>query len=127
VQIFNPENILARGKMSKLDKQFDAAMLGIYQRAKSEVNYNATLFLRMLDERRGLATAQHLINSDQPSEGYTRLYEKGRLDLTVEALVVEDQRWHCLFSEDELARARKRLISYGYTAQVRGTKQTSVS
>lgn len=108
--------------MADLQKQFDAAMLTIYQRAKSEAKYNATIFFRMLQERRGLATAQHLINSDRPSDGYTRLYEKGRLDLTVEALVVEEQRWHPLFTEDELAKAKKRLISYGYPPQQHGNQ-----
>lgn len=95
-------------------KDFDLAMLRICQRAKSEVGYNATIFLRMLDERGGLATAKYLINSAKPSEGYTRLYELGRLDLTVEAKVVEDSRWHSMFLPEEIARANARLKSYRY-------------
>jgi hypothetical protein len=97
-----------------LRKQFDEAMLTIYRRAKSEANYTASIFYRMLDERGGLETAKYLINATQPSEGYTRLYELGRLDLTVEAVVVEEARWHSFFTEEELAKARKRLAQYGY-------------
>ncbi|MQW86012.1 hypothetical protein [Sinorhizobium saheli] len=97
-----------------LERQFDAAMMGIYQRAKTEAKYNATVFLRMLDERRGLATAKYLINAATPSEGYTNLWERNRLDLTVEALVLENHKWHPLFSSDELAKARSRLVAYNY-------------
>ena len=89
-------------------------MFTIYRRAKSEANYNASIFFRMLNERGGLETAKYLINSSRPSEGYTHLYERGRLDLTVEALVVEDRRWHPLFTNDEIARAEKRLADYRY-------------
>jgi hypothetical protein len=97
-----------------LPKQFDAAMFAIYQRAKIEAGYNATIFLRMLGDRGGLATAKYLINAPKASDGYTHLYERGRLDLTVEAMVVENIKWHELFTNDELAKARLRLEQYGY-------------
>ena len=103
--------------MDALVKQFDQAMLTIYLRAKSEAKYTASIFFNMLNDRGGLATAKYLINSDTPSEGYTRLYDLGRLDLTVEAMVVEEPRWHRLFTEEELAKARKRLTAYGYKAK----------
>ncbi len=100
--------------MMRAIKQFDAAMFSIYNRAKSEAGYNATIFLGMLNDRGGLSTAKHLINTPKPSDGYTHLYERGRLDLTVEAMVVENTRWHELFTEEELEKARRRLKQYGY-------------
>ncbi|ANL28595.1 hypothetical protein AMC90_CH02793 [Rhizobium phaseoli] len=99
--------------MSLLE-QFDAAMFDIYRRAKQEANYNASLFLQMLTVRKGLATAKQLINAPKPSDGYTHLYERGHLELTVEAMVTENPKWHELFTSDELARAHRRLIEYGY-------------
>jgi hypothetical protein len=96
-------------------KQFDGAMFDIYQRAKSEAGYNATIFLGMLSDRGGLATAKFLINSPKESDGYTALHLRGRLDLTVEAMVVENARWHPLFTNEELTKARARLKKYGYT------------
>ena len=96
-------------------KQFDAAMFDIYRRAKSEAGYSATIFLRMITDRGGLATAKYLINSSNPSDGYTHLHLKNRLDLTVEAMVVKYARWHELFTPDELARARHRLNQFGYS------------
>jgi hypothetical protein len=101
-----------------LTQQFDAAMFEIYRRAKLEAGYNATIFLRMLGDRGGLATAKYLINSPKPSDGYTHLYERGRLDLTVEAMVVENTRWHELFTSEELAAANSRLKKYGYSRKV---------
>lgn len=103
--------------MSLLE-QFDAAMFDIYRRAKQEADYNASLFLKMLTVKKGLATAKQLINAQNPSDGYTHLYEKGHLELTVEAMVTENPKWHGLFTSDELARARKRLIEYGYQSKV---------
>jgi hypothetical protein len=100
--------------MQTLSKQFDAAMFDIYRRAKSEAGYNATIFLGMLNDRGGLSTAKYLINSPKPSDGYTNLYERGRLDLTVEAMVVENANWHALFTSDELHKARRRLMDYNY-------------
>ena len=101
--------------MKELEKQFDEAMFTIYRRAKEEAGYPANIFLGMLNDRRGRSTAKYLINAPKESDGYTALYERGRLDLTVEAVVIENKKWHELFEEEELMKARKRLIAYGYT------------
>jgi hypothetical protein len=100
--------------MQDVLKQFDGAMFEIYNRAKSEAGYIATIFLRMLGDQGGMVTAKYLINSVKPSDGYTALYERGRLDLTVEAMVVENPKWHSLFTSQELEKARLRLTQYGY-------------
>jgi hypothetical protein len=95
--------------MSSLSKQFDQAMAEIYRRAKKEAGYPASIFFQMINDRGGLATAKFLINSPKPSDGYTHLYERGRLDLTVEAMVAENDKWHELFTGQELEKARRRL------------------
>jgi hypothetical protein len=99
---------------SKLETEFDAAMMEIYTRAKTEADYPASIFHRMLIEKRGLATAKQLINATSVSDGYTALWERGRLDLTVEAVVHDNEKWHVLFDESELKRAKKRLNEYHY-------------
>jgi len=100
--------------MSDIETKFTEAMFEIYRRAKSEANYPANVFLKMVVDNGGRATAKTLINADKPSDGYTALYLKHRLDLTVEAVVVENPRWHCLFTPAEIERARKRLTEYRY-------------
>jgi hypothetical protein len=100
--------------MADLEKQFTQAMFHIYRRAKAEAKYNATIFLQMITDNEGLATAKTLINAQEQSDGYTALYLRGRLDLTVEAVVVENSQWHPLFTSDEIERAAKRLRANGY-------------
>jgi hypothetical protein len=103
--------------MADLEALFTETMFEVYRRAKSEANYNATIFLQMITDNGGRATAKTLINAAKPSDGYTALYLSKRLDLTVEAVVVEHLRWHSLFTPEELDRARKRLAAYGYQSK----------
>lgn len=93
--------------------KFTEAMMDAYRRAKSEARYNAPKFLEMLHERLGYDTAMHLIHSSQPSIGFTHLWERKRLDLTVEALVLRPE-WSAIFTETDLKAARKRLEEYHY-------------
>lgn len=97
-----------------LELQFHETMLDIYRKAKSEAKYNAIRFLQMVTDHGGLRTAHMLINSAAVSEGYTALWERGRLDLTVEAMILANEKYHRLFSEDELAICRKRLKQYDF-------------
>ena len=97
-----------------LEQRFDAAMMDVYHRARAEANYTATRFLQMLNEHRGLKTAQILLHANTVSEGYVALWERARLDLTVEAVIVEHPEWHPLFSDEELEIARNRLVEYEY-------------
>lgn len=97
-----------------MEGEFDQAMFTIYRRAKDEANYSANIFLGMLSDKGGLSTAKSLINAANPSDGYTALYERGRLDLTVEAEIIENAKWHSLFTQEELSKALKRLLAYNY-------------
>lgn len=97
------------------EKEFARAMRDIYLRAKSEADYNASYFLQMLSTDGPIRTARRLIMSSQPSEGFTALWERRRLDLTVEAHVIQE-RFAPLFTEDERDAARQRLAQYGYQA-----------
>jgi len=102
-----------KNSLSEPEEGFDAAMMSIYQRALNECGYRATRFLQMLFEHRGLETAHILLNAPKVSEGYIALWERKRLDLTVEALVLKSE-WQSFFSDQELKIARKRLADYGY-------------
>lgn len=46
-------------------------------------------------------------------EGYTDLFIRKRLDLTVEALVLE-KKWTPIFAEETRQQARKRLTEYHF-------------
>lgn len=97
----------------EIELRFDGAMFDIYRRAKSEAGYNASRYLQMLDEHRGLDTARILLHAQTVSDGYTALWERKRLDLTVEALVLLPE-FAPLFTDEERSIARRRLTDYGY-------------
>ena len=105
--------------MSDLNRKLNAAMFDLYRRIKAETKYNATAFLQMMSDRGGVATAKALINSPKISDGYAALIERGRLDLTVEAFIVSEPRWHTLFTTEELAKARERLKLYNFEPKTR--------
>ena len=97
-----------------IEAQFNRDMRMIYDRARTECHYNATRFLRMLSEHGGVETARRLIAVEGKTEGFSRLWECGRLDLTVEALVLKEE-YRSLFTEAERELCRQRLQKYGYT------------
>jgi len=72
-----------------LETEFHDEMLNIYRRAKKETGYTATGFLGMVVDQGGRQAAKSLINAKGVSSGYTTLFEKRRLDLSMEAVVVE--------------------------------------
>ena len=88
-------------------------MKDVYERAKNEANYTATYFLRMLADLGPLETAKRLLHSPRPSEGFTALWERGRLDLTVENVVLQRQ-FADLFTDEDRDLDRRRLADYGY-------------
>ena len=93
-----------------LVRDFDQAMMQIYVQAKQQAGYTATRFHQMLTENGGVETARRLL--PQMSDGFTDLWRRNRLDLTVEALVLES-KWDDLFSDDERRVARSRLRECG--------------
>ena len=94
--------------MDDLEMRFHQAMLGIYDEV-TRAGYRPTRFRQMVIELGGLLAARQLLQGDAPpSEGFVRLWEMERLDLTVESLVLQEP-WCKLFSADELRTAERRL------------------
>lgn len=96
-----------------LEKAFHHAMLGIYEQARDACDYRAVRFLQMVSDRGGLETAKRLLAQEEIQAGLTTLWECQRLDLSMEALVLEP-RFKLLFNESELKTARERLDAFGY-------------
>jgi len=104
--------------VTDIEAKFTKRMFEIYLQAKQEAGYTASIFYGMVSDDGGLITAKTLINAPKESAGYTALYLRGYLKLTVEAVVIEEPQWQSLFTEDELERARRRLKKYGYAPKV---------
>lgn len=92
---------------------FTKALHTTYQMAVDEAKYRAPYFHQMLVERYGFDTACHLIMSKDATTGFTRMFEVNRLDLTVEAVVL-NPKWFRLFEKEILQTAYDRLKDFGY-------------
>ncbi|MET8310928.1 AAA domain-containing protein [Micromonospora sp. NPDC005173] len=91
-----------------LERAFHQAMVRILVRARDEANYHPTLLLRMVTEKGGPAAARQLLRNPVVSDGFTALWERGRVDLTAEALALQPE-FQSLFTEEELAVASSRV------------------
>jgi hypothetical protein len=104
----------AAGSLAGLALAFHREMAGLYARSEREVQYRPSAFRSMVADVGGVEAARRLVMSPHPSDGFTTLWEKGRLDLTAEALVV-DERFAGLFPEEVVEQARARLVDYGHS------------
>jgi hypothetical protein len=106
---------------AEAERHFHADMVAGAERLKREISYNPTRFLQMVGEYGGVEAAHHLLRGRDASDGFTTLWEHGRLEMSVEAFVLLP--WYRqLFAEDELATAERRLIEHRFDVErfVRG-------
>ena len=95
-----------------LEAEFEEAMRNTYAKA-SRLGYRPTYFLGMVEDLGGVGTAKRLLRTSVAQPGLARLWELGRLDISAEALVLNEQ-WHELFTDAERQEARERLAAYRY-------------
>jgi hypothetical protein len=99
--------------LSALEREFeDACLAGIPE--VQRLGYNPTRFLQMVGEIGARETARRLMNAQQFPEGFSRLWELGRLDLTIEAFVRDNPRFWALFDPQTLTNCDNRLREVGY-------------
>lgn len=92
-------------------------MRNVYVEAKQESGYTASYYFEMLHHHGGLETAQLLLARNGVSDGFTALWERKRLDLTVENVVLQPES-ESLFTADERETARRRLNAYNFDPRV---------
>lgn len=99
-----------------IEAQFAQQLLENYRRGV-EMGYNASYFRGMLAQYGALRAARRLLAAPAVSDGFAELWERGRMDLTVEAAVVAPE-FACLFSVHEVAVAQQRLQQFGFNLDV---------
>jgi hypothetical protein len=88
-------------------------MLAGADRLTREIGYNPTRFNQMVAEHGGPEAVRLLLNGRDASDGFTTLWENGRLEMSCEAIVLLP--WYeDLFSDYEKAVARHRLIEHHF-------------
>ena len=102
--------------MTTLEKRFEQDMIHIYTTGKKECGYIGSRFLQILGAKGGLAAAKQLISKPGGTDGFTTLWEHGRLDLSVEAHVLKSE-YAELFTDEERRMCRERLEQFGYMAK----------
>lgn len=93
---------------SDLVRLFHTEMLELANQIEREAGHRPTQLRRMIAGVGGVEAARAIVGAPHPSETFTSLLLDGRSDLTVEALVLDDD-FRGLFTEALLERAAARL------------------
>ncbi|WP_407542458.1 hypothetical protein Q0M94_22935 (plasmid) [Deinococcus radiomollis] len=95
-----------------LEARFEKALLADAE-AVGKIDYDPRRFKLMIRQKGGVETARTLLQPGAASYGFEVLREKGHLELSMEALLVQAP-WRALFSDEELMTAMERLWAGGY-------------
>lgn len=81
---------------------------------KTECHYNPKAFIKMVDDYGATNAVKKLLASkNQITDGLTKLFMLGRLDLCFERIIFEPE-WHDMFTKEELTEAKGRLKELKY-------------
>ncbi|MET9494885.1 hypothetical protein [Streptomyces sp. NPDC006552] len=92
---------------SEAERQLHRDMVLDVERLKREIGYSATCFMQMVGELGSAEAARQLLRGRDASDGFTTLWENGRLEMPVEAHVLPWYRE--LFTDEQLETAERRL------------------
>ncbi len=98
--------------MSDAEKRLNRVMMDATKDCK-RLGYHPAFMIQMVQDSGPLGACQRILAKPDLSEGFGRLWELHRLDLTIEAIVLKDEVAE-LFTDEERAIARKRLAEVGY-------------
>jgi hypothetical protein len=93
------------------ENKFLHAMIGVADYANQ--HQFGIHFRQMIDQFGAVEAAKRLLISRDIQTGLIRLWELQALDRSMEALVIQE-RFTCLFTEDEIEEACRRLSEMGY-------------
>ena len=97
--------------MTALEEQFRHAMIGVADFANQ--HHFGIRFRKMIKEHGAVEAAKRLLATQEIQTGLMRLWEMKSLSKSMEALVIQE-RFRPLFTEEEIAEARRRLDELGY-------------
>lgn len=74
------------------------------------LDYVPTRLIKMINKHGAVEAVKRLMKKPEPPEGFLKLKELNRLDLSMEQLILLEKKDHeTLFDEEEFAIAKKRL------------------
>ena len=93
------------------ENEFHHAMIGVADYANK--NQFGIRFRQMIDQFGAVETAKRLLSHHDIQTGLMRLWELHALENSMEALLIQE-RFRCLFTEEEIEEAHRRLKELGY-------------
>ena len=97
----------------QLKKLFHQEIIDLYKQIIKSVKYKPTRLMDYINRYGGYEAAVKYISTESNVQDFTILWEKERLDLSVEALITKEQ-YRELFSEDILSFCDRKLKEYSY-------------
>ena len=91
-----------------MEAKFAAALAAAREQAEA-----LGIRIRPTEPSEALKNARRTLSGRRLSDGFNQLQAKGRLDLSLEALVI-DKRFTGLFTDEEANEALTRLLEAGY-------------
>ena len=95
-----------------IEAEFEDALWASCRESRT-LGYKPIAFEIMLGEQGAVETAHRLLATFKYQDGFRRLWDLGRLDLSLECHVLKS-RYRGLFTPNELDEARKRLCQLDY-------------
>ncbi len=96
-----------------LENKLRTEFLNAVNICKNQYGYNPTRFLQMLEKYGPVNTAINLVMDPKCHDGFTKMWELRRLDLTVEAIICRSP-YNRLFSHEVIEKAKEKLEQLGY-------------
>ncbi|MGL4655658.1 MAG: hypothetical protein ACRCWM_07235 [Sarcina sp.] len=98
--------------MRKLHEEFCTELMRVEKEIKELLNVNIDLS-NFKNEEELILYVEMLINKNGGRATFTKLWSKGRLDLSLEHLVLQD-KYSKIFSDEVREKSYKTLHQYGY-------------
>lgn len=99
--------------MKQIELELFNDMIKIFREIDIQYNYKEAGFFQMIQTDGAIRTAKEIINKADVTEGFIKLAEDNRLDLSLEAIVIKD-KYKEVFTNEERKICLKRLKKYGY-------------
>lgn len=97
----------------QLKKLFHQEIIDLYKQIIKSVKYKPTRLMDFINRYGGYEAAVKYISTESNVQDFAVLWEKERLDLSVEALITKEQ-YRPLFSEEILSFCDRKLKEYSY-------------
>jgi hypothetical protein len=97
-----------KGDKMNFEERINSAIREMFK-----IGYKPHIFMDMRIEHGTIEAIKRLIHSEEVPSGFTTLWEKQRLDLSVENIIQEPE-WTSLFTDGDRQLAKKRLKAYNF-------------